>query len=87
MIAVAWYRRDQWERLRELAADPEKLEPTYDEWLEMAQRKLMEIDPLSRRWVRSRRRWQLCRGMAGRTSSPVSSVSTIRRCRPVSNPT
>ncbi len=30
---VAWYRRDQWDQLRAVAADPESLEGSYDEWL------------------------------------------------------
>ena len=30
--AAAWYRADQWDRLRSLAADPEVLEDTYRGW-------------------------------------------------------
>jgi hypothetical protein len=37
---VAWYRRDQWTALRSIAADPEVLEPSYEEWLEMAEKAL-----------------------------------------------
>jgi hypothetical protein len=36
VIGVAWYRRDQWARLRKVAPDPEILEDTYDEWLLLA---------------------------------------------------
>ena len=31
-VGVAWYSEAEWERLRELAADPEILEETYAEW-------------------------------------------------------
>jgi hypothetical protein len=32
VVGVAWYFPDEWERLRAVAADPEVLETTYDEW-------------------------------------------------------
>jgi hypothetical protein len=31
-VGVAWYRDSEWEKLRQLAADPEVLEETYAEW-------------------------------------------------------
>src|SRR6266704_4477633 len=37
VTGIAWYRRDQWGRLRELAADPDKLEESYEDWLVGAQ--------------------------------------------------
>jgi hypothetical protein len=37
VTGIAWYRRDQWPRLREVAADPEILEETYDGWLMLAE--------------------------------------------------
>ncbi len=36
VTGVAWYRREQWMRLREVAADAEELEKTYDDWEAMA---------------------------------------------------
>lgn len=39
-IGVAWYRPEQWERLRELAVDPEVIENTYEEWAHMAEEKI-----------------------------------------------
>ena len=33
---VAWYSSTQWQQLRELAADAERLEKTYEEWLAVA---------------------------------------------------
>ena len=32
VLAVAWFRREQWGRLREVARDWVELEKTYDEW-------------------------------------------------------
>ena len=42
-IGVAWYRREQWERLLEISSDREELEDTYDEWLAMAERRMKEL--------------------------------------------
>lgn len=36
VVGVAWYRREQWPRLLEISEDREKLEESYDEWLESA---------------------------------------------------
>jgi hypothetical protein len=44
MQVVAWYTREQWPRLRELAADPEALEPTYDQWQVAVNRGLAELE-------------------------------------------
>jgi hypothetical protein len=35
-VGLAWFERDQWERLRDVAADPEILDDSYEEWLEGA---------------------------------------------------
>ena len=44
MVAgFAWYRREQWLRLRELASDCDKLDDSYDEWLAGAQKALLEM--------------------------------------------
>lgn len=42
-ILLAWYKRPQWPRLRELSAEPAKLAETYDEWLAQAQAQLAEL--------------------------------------------
>ena len=36
-LGVAWYKPEQWERLREISADANDLEATYDEWLRVAE--------------------------------------------------
>ena len=33
VAGVAWYSSTEWQRLREVAADPDRLEDTYQEWL------------------------------------------------------
>jgi hypothetical protein len=43
ITGIAWYRRNQWTRLRELAADRDKLEESYDDWLAGAQKALVQI--------------------------------------------
>ena len=35
IFGIAWFSEDQWSLLREVAADPEKLEETYAEYTEM----------------------------------------------------
>ncbi len=36
-IGIAWFLPDQWERLRTIAPDPDRLENTYEAWLSYAQ--------------------------------------------------
>jgi hypothetical protein len=35
---MAWYRPEQWQRLREVSEDVDDLEETYDAWLQTAER-------------------------------------------------
>lgn len=42
-VGIAWYSRQDWERLREIVDDPENLEETYEEWLEMAEAAIDQI--------------------------------------------
>ncbi len=43
VIAVAWYSPEDWDRLREVAADSEELEFSYEEWVATAKSSLREI--------------------------------------------
>ena len=43
VAGIAWYRRDQWTRLRELASDADKLEEAYENWLAGAQKTLVQL--------------------------------------------
>ena len=40
VTGVAWYRPEQWQRLREISEDVDNLEETYDAWLQTAERML-----------------------------------------------
>ena len=31
-LGLAWYGREDWERLREIADDRDKLDDTYEDW-------------------------------------------------------
>jgi hypothetical protein len=39
-MGVAWYRRDQWDRLLEISSDRADLGDTYDEWKAVAEENL-----------------------------------------------
>ena len=34
-VGVGYYKKEQWTILKSIAADPERLEETYEEWLEV----------------------------------------------------
>jgi hypothetical protein len=42
-IGVAWYRPEQWETLRNVSVDRDKLEETYAEWLAEAERMVKQL--------------------------------------------
>lgn len=46
VVGVAWYRADQWQRLRSLAADAHVLHDTYAEWEAAAVERLAELRAL-----------------------------------------
>lgn len=39
-IALAWYRKDQWDKLLEISIDGDELEQTYEEWVTQANQKI-----------------------------------------------
>lgn len=43
LVGVAWYDPAEWERLRAVAPDAEKLEPTHAEWLALAEERLASL--------------------------------------------
>jgi hypothetical protein len=45
ITGVAWYRPEQWERLREVSEDVDNLEETYDAWRETAERMIRDGIP------------------------------------------
>ena len=42
-IGAAWYRAEQWPRLREISADADKLEETYEGWLYHAEAAIAQM--------------------------------------------
>ena len=42
ITGVAWYRPEQWQRLREVSEDVENLEETYHAWLQTAERMIRD---------------------------------------------
>jgi hypothetical protein len=49
VAGVAWYRREQWQRLREISADGDDLEESYEAWLAEAER-VFRYGDLSRKF-------------------------------------
>jgi len=43
VTGIAWYRRDQWTRFRELVSDAGKIEASYEDWLAGAQKALVRM--------------------------------------------
>ena len=43
VIGFAWYRPDQWQRVREISADEDDLHDSYIEWLQAAEESLQEL--------------------------------------------
>jgi len=43
LVGVAWYSAAQWQQLREISADAELLEATYEEWLLAAEQTFKEM--------------------------------------------
>lgn len=44
VTGVAWFDRQQWEHLRQVAADPERLEESYEEWVAMVERTIFDLE-------------------------------------------
>ncbi len=43
VMGVAWYKREQWERLREISEDGDELGATYEEWERNVEKSLREM--------------------------------------------
>ena len=43
LLGVAWYKRGDWERLREISSDRDALEDSYEEWLAHAEASLPKL--------------------------------------------
>ena len=49
VLGIAWYQENQWARLRDVSTDRDRLEPTFGEWLAVAQAR---YDALSKKETR-----------------------------------
>ncbi len=43
VIGVSWYSEAEWAKVKTIAADPERFEATFAEWVDMADEALVEI--------------------------------------------
>jgi len=43
VIGIVWYRPEQWERVRDIAADSDEFEDSYVVWLQLAEEKSREL--------------------------------------------
>ena len=43
VVAIVWYRPEQWQRVRDIATDSEEIEDSYIEWLQLAEAKAKEL--------------------------------------------
>lgn len=50
MVGVAWYRPEQWARLREISEDVENLEDTHEEWRQKAEQVIRDSIPADVTW-------------------------------------
>ena len=46
VTGVGWYRPEQWQRLREISVDVDKLEKTHEEWLAIAEKTVKDLERL-----------------------------------------
>jgi hypothetical protein len=44
LVGIAWYRPEQWQRLREISVDREDLEDTYRDWVRSTERAIRELN-------------------------------------------
>jgi hypothetical protein len=43
VVGFAWYRPQQWQRVRDISSDADDLEETYEAWLRLAESKVIEL--------------------------------------------
>jgi len=47
-LGLAWYSREDWERLREIADDRDKLDDTYEDWQRQALTMIHDLEAVGR---------------------------------------
>ena len=48
-LGLAWYSREDWERLREIADDRDKLDDAYEDWERQALKMIHDLEAVGRR--------------------------------------
>jgi len=43
VVAIVWYRPEQWQRVRDIATDADQFEDSYSEWLALAEERAREL--------------------------------------------
>ena len=43
LVGVAWYRPEQWQRIRDISVDAVDMHDSYEEWLRSAEQNIKEI--------------------------------------------
>ena len=43
VVGFAWYRPEQWRRVRDISSDADALEGSYEQWLSLAEQKLKDL--------------------------------------------
>ena len=43
IVGLAWYTEEEWLKVRSAAADPDRFEETYNEWLQLADEALLKL--------------------------------------------
>lgn len=46
VLGIAWYKPQQWERLLQISTDRDKLETTYEEWIQFAKKSVREMQEI-----------------------------------------
>ena len=49
LVAIPWYRPEQWRRLKEISSDAKSMEESYEQWNAFANRRVNELKRLGRR--------------------------------------
>lgn len=43
IVGVGWYTAEEWLKVKDNSADPDRFEETYAEWVEMAEKALLDL--------------------------------------------
>ena len=43
ILGIAWFRADQWTRLRDLSSDSDQIDELYEDWLDYAEKQVEDL--------------------------------------------